>query len=94
MSGRAPGLRLECDDPTPHHSGVEPFMTSFGSLWRLVGIGLLLAWATTPAALADGLTVEVFKGGFATVNSYIFSNGLIDRRDGRAAQVLRGPEAG
>jgi glyoxylase-like metal-dependent hydrolase (beta-lactamase superfamily II) len=35
----------------------------------------MLAWTTAPDARADGLQVVVFKGGFATVNSYIFSNG-------------------
>jgi glyoxylase-like metal-dependent hydrolase (beta-lactamase superfamily II) len=42
----------------------------------LAGMGLLtLAWAMAVNAHADGLQVEVFKGGFATVNSFIFSNG-------------------
>lgn len=35
----------------------------------------VLAWTAGVAAHAGDLQVEVFKGGFATVNSFIFSNG-------------------
>ena len=40
----------------------------------LIGLSALLAVAPTCAAPAK-LEVEVFQGGFATVNSFIFSNG-------------------
>jgi glyoxylase-like metal-dependent hydrolase (beta-lactamase superfamily II) len=41
-----------------------------------IGIGfLLLAGIMPPRAAAQKLQVEVYKGGFASVNSFIFSNG-------------------
>lgn len=46
------------------------------SLLVLWGAGLFVAgFSPAPAPHPDHLQVEVFKGGFATVNSFIFSNG-------------------
>jgi glyoxylase-like metal-dependent hydrolase (beta-lactamase superfamily II) len=39
------------------------------------GLLLLLSVVVAQGAMAQSVQVEVFKGGFATVNSFIFSNG-------------------
>lgn len=43
-------------------------------LWARVGF-LAAAWATTAPASVPKLQVEVYKGEFASVNSFVFSNG-------------------
>lgn len=51
-------------------------MGSIRSLLVLAGMSLFaFGCGTTPHKQAGDLKVEVFKGGFATVNSFIFSNG-------------------
>lgn len=51
-------------------------MGSIRSLLVLAGLSLFaFACSSTPQQEANDLKVELFKGGFATVNSFIFSNG-------------------
>jgi glyoxylase-like metal-dependent hydrolase (beta-lactamase superfamily II) len=51
-------------------------MKSIRSILVLTGMSLfVLGCSTAQNAKADNLQVEVFAGGFATVNSFVFSNG-------------------
>jgi glyoxylase-like metal-dependent hydrolase (beta-lactamase superfamily II) len=51
-------------------------MSLRNALWRRLSVVLLaVACATAASAATPKLQVEVYKGGFASVNSFIFSNG-------------------
>jgi glyoxylase-like metal-dependent hydrolase (beta-lactamase superfamily II) len=59
------------DSPSRKRSALKDIMKT----QRLIGLALLIAFSASVRAGAPITSVEVYQGGFATVNSFIFSNG-------------------